>query len=91
MNKIPIIIILAFLAVIYIYTFLKQRKKRNKNQRNLDTFRLQYQHRLSNNEKKSTTNDDFKDYKYVSKFNSKEDYREVKPVNNADTQPNENQ
>lgn len=80
MNILIPIIIIAFIILVYIYTFLKQRKKRMENQRNLDSFRLQYQHRLTKNSK-TTPNANMSDYHYISNHKYQEDYRERKPDN----------
>ncbi|MBO5209296.1 MAG: hypothetical protein J6B68_08125 [Lachnospiraceae bacterium] len=72
-------LLVAFLVVVYVYTFIKLKKSKEKT-KNIDTvkhFHDNYKHltgveRANNNSSNTTTSYE----KYVTKYNSTEDYRE---------------
>lgn len=73
-----IIPILIFLIFVYIYTYhkIKKNKKKTNNINSVRDFRQNYSHLHENNrtERKTTPNPDYQ--RYVTKYNSSEDYRE---------------
>lgn len=76
--KLFIGLIIAFLALIYIYTFIKIRKRRQKNTDAVDNYRKQYLQRksLSETSNYKDSNRDSNYEAYITKYNSRLDYIE---------------
>lgn len=78
MSKVGIIVIIAFLIIVYIFTFLKLKKRRESYK---TTFAGQFNKTLINRESKIKINKknskELSNYqKQITKYNSPEDYRE---------------
>lgn len=80
MTKVTIILLLIFLVVVYVYTYmkLKKSKERTKHINTVQQFHTTYKHltgiKSSDEEMKKDKNVSYT--KYITKYNSSEDYRE---------------
>lgn len=79
MNKV-IILLAIFLVVVYVYTYIKLKKSKEKT-KNINTvkhFHDNYKHLtgVERSDKKPTSNTTASYTKYITKYNSSEDYRE---------------
>lgn len=75
--KILLIIIIAFLVLIYAYTFIKYKKRKQNQINTVETYRKNYLERI--NAKSSPKYDEYKDYdirRHITKYNSSLDYVE---------------
>lgn len=75
--KILLIIIIAFLVLIYAYTFIKYKKRKQNQINTVETYRKNYIERI--NAKSSPKYDEYKDNdirRHVTKYNSSLDYVE---------------
>lgn len=80
MTKVTIILFLIFLVVVYVYTFLKLKKSKEKTKQinTIQKFHDNYKHLTGTvSPTENMKNDKNTNYtKYVTKYNSTEDYRE---------------
>lgn len=67
--KLLIVGIVAFLVLVYVYTFIKIRKRRNNKTSSVEEFNKKYLNKKENNVMKDQY---YK--KYITKYNSKIDY-----------------
>lgn len=74
-------LVIAFLILIYVYTFIKIRKKRKKNLDNMvvDNYRKQYLQRKKQFEAANYKNSNYETY--ITKYNSQVDYIEKDQLN----------
>ena len=74
-------LVIAFLILIYVYTFIKIRKKRKKNLDNMvvDNYRKQYLQRKKQSESANYKNLNYETY--ITKYNSQVDYIEKDQLN----------
>lgn len=72
--KLFIGLIIAFLIFIYVYTFIKIRKKRKKSINKVDDYRRQYVQRKKRSQAANYKNSNYETY--ISKYNSQMDYIE---------------
>ena len=79
--KLFIGLIIAFLILIYVYTFIKIRKKRKNNIDNMvvDNYRKQYLQRKKQSESANYKNTNYETY--ITKYNSQVDYIEKDQLN----------
>lgn len=79
--KLFIGLVIAFLILIYVYTFIKIRKKRKKNIDNMvvDNYRKQYLQRKKQSESANYKNSNYETY--ITKYNSQVDYIEKDQLN----------
>ncbi|MBD5499675.1 MAG: hypothetical protein HDR10_00485 [Lachnospiraceae bacterium] len=79
--KLFIGLIIAFLILIYVYTFIKIRKKRKNNIDNMvvDHYRKQYLQRKKQSESANYKNSNYETY--ITKYNSQVDYIEKDQLN----------
>lgn len=72
--KILLILMIAFLALVYIYTFLKIRKKRKNNKSAIQDFNEKYLEKknIKRIDTKPVLDSNYK--KYITKYNSQMDY-----------------
>lgn len=77
-----IVLLLLFVVIVYVYTFIKLKKNREntKNINSVQDFHDSYQHLVHKRQMpdKASVQKEKSDYyrKYVTKYNSSEDYRE---------------
>lgn len=80
MTKVTIILLLIFLVVVYVYTFLKLKKSKEKTKQinTIQKFHDNYKHLtgIMPSDKKKETGNNTNYTKYITKYNSSEDYRE---------------
>lgn len=77
--KLFIGLIIAFLVLIYVYTFIKIRKRRKKNTDAVDDYRKQYLQRKRLSETSNYKDSNYRDSNYeayITKYNSQLDYIE---------------
>ncbi len=79
--KLFIGLVIAFLILIYVYTFIKLRKKRKKDIDNMvvDHYRKQYLQRKKQSESANYNNSNYQTY--ITKYNSQVDYIEKDQLN----------
>ncbi len=72
-----IVIIIAAFLILYLMMFLRQNKDRKENEINaVEEFRNNYGKRNENLSQNNNKRENSYTYKYVTKYNSPEDYRE---------------